>query len=315
MATDFHSKPKFEIVETTTGAISIRNNVVNEIMHNPVGPWAEANQLYIEASGFSKLVQQSSAIPLVVFDVGLGAAANALATIAAWQTISAKQENCRPLTLVSFENDLSLLAFVIENIAQIPYIADKGHLLAHLLAHGNWQSPDRKINWILHHGDFREMIAEESRYPDIVFYDPYSPAVNSEMWGLRAFSRLFQATGHGRHPCSLYTYSRATHIRTAMLAAGFFVGAGTSTGLKDETTQAATRSSLLNDALDQRWLLRWLRSHCKFPSDCTELHHQNKISDDILNHPQFHDHYPSALLEWQQKQPKHVYSQPALSCS
>lgn len=38
----------FEIVTTTMGATSIRDNRVNEIMHNPVGPWAEANALCVD---------------------------------------------------------------------------------------------------------------------------------------------------------------------------------------------------------------------------------------------------------------------------
>lgn len=305
-------KPKFEIVRTSTGEISIRNNVVNEIMHNPVGPWAEANLLYIEASGLRNLLQQTNDIPLVVFDVGLGAAANALATIAAWQEVWNTHKKCRPLTIVSFENDLTLLAFVIQNIQQIPYIADKGAILEHLLQHHSWQSPDQQVNWILHQGDFLETIGNERRCPDIVFYDPYSPAVNSEMWGLEAFTKLYRSTDDGQHTCALYTYSRATHVRTAMLAAGFFVGAGTSTGLKDETTQAATRSSLLTDALEQRWLLRWLRSHCKFPTDCT-AQQREMVTNYVLNHPQFKEHYPSALLEWDQKHSKAISWQPDFS--
>ena len=44
----------FEIVTTTAGAVSIRNIVVNEIMHNPVGPWREANDLYIKQSLFEE---------------------------------------------------------------------------------------------------------------------------------------------------------------------------------------------------------------------------------------------------------------------
>ncbi len=74
------SHPLFEIVTTTLGVTSIRHKIVDEIMHNPVGPWAEANALYIEQS---KLGQRLAAPgeELILFDVGLGAAANALAAL------------------------------------------------------------------------------------------------------------------------------------------------------------------------------------------------------------------------------------------
>ena len=287
----------FEVVRTASGEISIRNNVVNEVMHNPVGPWAEANLLYIEAS---KLVQQlisEEQHPLVLFDVGLGAAANALAALSAFVRAKETGHPCRPLTIVSFENDLSLLAFVIDNAEKIPYMAGRTHILQHLLEHHSWTSPDGALNWYLHEGDFLKTAECAQQKPDIVFFDPYSPAVNGDMWSVDAFSKLYACTNFGNHPCTVYTYSRATPVRTSMLASGFFVGNGPTSGLKNETTQAATHLQLLTDPLGYRWFIRWLRSHKRFQEPCDNKT-KDLLTSRILNHQQFMKHHKDALLDW-----------------
>src|SRR5258708_5273066 len=108
-----NSKPsdKFEIVTTRMGALSIRDNVSQEIMHNPVGPWIEANSLYIEQSKLRRRLVEDLTTELVIFDVGLGAAANALAVLHCARALAVR----RPLRLVSFERDLELLQFALDN--------------------------------------------------------------------------------------------------------------------------------------------------------------------------------------------------------
>jgi len=63
----------------------------------------------------------------------------------------------------------------------------------------------------------------------------------------------------------LLTYSAATPTRVTLLLAGFYVGAGVSTGTKGETTVAATRRAALGSPLGERWLERWRRSSSRAP--------------------------------------------------
>ena len=60
--------------------------------------------------------------------------------------------------------------------------------------------------------------------------------------------------------CALTTYSRSTMFRVTLLLAGFFVGCGHATGLKEETTVAADRMELLDEPLAADWLARVQRS-------------------------------------------------------
>lgn len=258
------SHPLFEVVTTTAGAISIRNKLVNEIMHNPVGPWAEANALYIEQSSLREILALGGTEPLVLFDVGLGAAANALAVLACLDGVG---ENSRPLHMVSFERDMELLRFALDHAAQFEHFRGYEPALEAILEKGQWQSP--KLHWELRVGDFLEEVDKEHARPHLIFFDPYSPKVNQEMWGsrcfrkIRALSRAAEESG-----TSLYTYSQATRIRVAMIEAGFFVGKGASTGLKEETTQASTDFKLLKSPLGAHWHSRWQKSHIRYPFDC-----------------------------------------------
>lgn len=274
--------PVFEIVKTTTGVVSIRNKIVNEIMHNPVGPWLEANSLYINQSKLKDLLQDGNAPELVVFDVGLGAAANALAALYSARPRDGAVSTPRKLRIVSFERDLELLKFAIAHADRFEHFQGYENILTEFLQNKTWS--EGNISWELRHGDFLKLIDAEPHFADIVFYDPYSPLVNVDMWTADVFKRLFKKCKS--EGCLLLTYSQATSIRAALLCGGFYIGAGAATGLKLETTQAATRVHQLSSPFDERWLGRWSRSHTPFYPGC-KPEDQEAVRVAIMNHPQF----------------------------
>ena len=289
----------FEIVTTSAGAISIRNKVVNEIMHNPVGPWQEANDLYVRQSRLRDRLAlapaENQGQPLVLFDVGLGAASNALAAIhcalGVYQTRKASKSTAypaRPLHIVSFENNLTLLEFALQNSAAFPHMTGFELAMQTLLQDHKWQSPCGMITWELRAGDFREIIRQDTQtvVPQLIFFDPYSPSVNREMWTLECFQDLFRLTARATEPISLFTYSVATPVRTAFLLAGFYVGFGQPTGLKQETTEVSTCFESLTSPLDKRWLERWQRSHKQMPYDAEIFVHQDLVNR-MTMHRQF----------------------------
>lgn len=280
--------PLFEIVTTTAGALSIRNKALGEIMHNPVGPWIEANALYIDQSRLADCLTEPSAvasgIPLVIYDVGLGAAANALATLHC-----AHQQKIprRHLHLVSFERDLELLRFALENAAAFAHFAGWEKALKELLDFGRWSNST--IQWDLRQGDFLQTIETEPLRPHLVYYDPYSQKVNREMWTREIFKKLYQKSRHGEHDSTtLFTYSQSTPVRMALLQAGFYVGHGRPTGHKEETTQAATALTKLDFPLGQLWLQRWLKSHTKTAYDAVEESTED-LYQFMRGHPQFQE--------------------------
>lgn len=276
---------QFEVVTTTAGAVSIRNNVVNEIMHNPVGPWAEANSLYVDQSRLRERFDESPGCEFVLFDVGLGAASNAVAVLSAIaQSHALGPHKC--FRLISFENDLSLLRFALKHVSAFDHYRGYEGALEAIASGYTWQNSCKTISWECRVGNFPDLIKTETMVPEIVLYDPYSPAVNPEMWTLACFQSLFDICSRSRLGCSLYTYSVATRVRAALLAAGFYVGYGQPTGLKEETTQAGTRVSDISNPLGQNWLLRWQKSHASIPHDIT-IEKTPGFVLKILEHPQF----------------------------
>jgi tRNA U34 5-methylaminomethyl-2-thiouridine-forming methyltransferase MnmC len=273
----------FEIVITTMGATSIRDNRVNEIMHNPVGPWAEANALYVDQPQLRVHLRGKDQGPLVIFDVGLGAAANAIAAMAATLEVAE-----RPLHLISFENNLALLKFALQHAALFDHMKAFTSAIESLLEKQFWKSPCGLVTWELRAEDFLTAIETETNTADLIFFDPYSPNVDSEIWTLSCFEKL-RSRCHGpeaNRASRLYTYSRATPVRAALLLAGFYAGQGDSTGLKPETTQASTHLNSLARPLDARWYLRWQRSHTQLPFGSSETM-RKLIQERMKSHPQF----------------------------
>ena len=252
--------PRFEIVLTSLGVPAVRDTVVGEVMHPVIGPSVEADRLYVAQSRLRDRLAGSGP-RLVLFDVGLGAGSNALAALAAAEGAPA---GGRGLEIVSFEADPRALALAAsdEGAARLGLSAPARAAARDLLARERHESA--RTVWRLVLGDLRENLPREEARADVVFWDPFSPKANPELWTLAAFAALRSRCGDG---ATLFTYSTATATRSALLLAGFFVGAGDPSGPKEETTAAATDPSLLARPLDGRWLARLARSSAPFPPD------------------------------------------------
>jgi queuine tRNA-ribosyltransferase len=280
----------FEIVTTSAGVLSIRNKIVGEIMHNPVGPWQEANSLYVDQSGLRSQLLQCQSRPLTLFDVGLGSASNAVAAIDAALKCETDQTR-RQLHIVSFENNLDLLRFTLFHAEKFPHLERYQGALKSILEARHWKSPCHSVQWDLREGDFLKTIDEEACCPDIIYYDPYSPNVGQDMWTLSSFTKLRKkcAAPNGNFTTNVYTYSVSTPIRAALLLAGFYVGSGLPTGLKEETTEASTSLGGLKSPLGKEWFGRWTRSHKKLPYDA-EADQEEALLAGIRAHQQFKNH-------------------------
>ena len=254
----------YEVHKAWEGFSSIRQISSGEIMHSRTDPMEEARQVYVEQSHLPERLRESSPEPLIVWDVGLGAAANAMAAIECYEAEGAT----RPLRMISFENDLDSLRLAAANIERFPYL--RADLIDAILLSGEWQSPDRTVSWKLRPGDFVTTM-NHAPAPDVIFYDMFSTRTSAELWTARLFQRLFDLCRDRATEFSTYTCSTAN--RAALLAAGFFVARGRNAGDKVETTIAMTPTRLHaapatnRDLLSRDWLTKWERSTAKFPAD------------------------------------------------
>ncbi|MDQ3199957.1 MAG: tRNA guanosine(34) transglycosylase Tgt [Verrucomicrobiota bacterium] len=276
----------YEVHIAHEGFASIRQVSSGEIMHMRTPPMEEAHSLYIEQSRLAERLRALSPEPLVIWDVGLGAAANAMAAIQCFEAQASLGE-VRPLQIISFENDLDSLRLALRHDDKFPYLRHGGP--AGILERGAWQSKRFSgLDWLLVQGDFLATVAQAPLPPDLIFYDMFSSRTHGEQWTLEIFRGLFGACA-GR-AVELFTYSYSTAARAALLAAGFYVAKGRSAGTKEETTIALTPPALPtshpHQLLTLDWLGRWNRSGAKFPA---EIAPEQRPAFEILirQHPQF----------------------------
>jgi queuine tRNA-ribosyltransferase len=228
-----------EVVRTSGGALAIRSVEDGEVMHPGVGPLVEAEALYARQS---RLAERLRAGPVVVFDVGLGAGSNALAARA-----EALRSRGR-LELVSFERDLGALALALEHGPDFGMDGERMAAARALLAQGRHESAH--VTWRLVRGDLREGLAREAAPADVIFWDPFSPRVNPELWTAEVFA---QVRARAAPRATLFTYSASTAVRAAMLLGGWAVGIGDAIGNKRQTTAAAVEVSDLARPLLPSW--------------------------------------------------------------
>lgn len=282
------AESQYTIVELQSGARTVRSRREAETFHPVIGPSAEAEALYVRQLRLPERIH-ASADEFVVWDVGLGAGANALTAV---KLIGDQLAGPKPLRLVSFDQTTAALAFALNHAAQLDFVAGYEAPVQRLLEAGwvRFQSGNLTVTWQLCVGDFPTLLHSGSAGrgrvgqvpewpresagnlgqpgdippPQAILFDPHSPQKNPAMWTLPLFKDLFGALDPQR-PCALANYTRATLARTAMLLGGFFVGAGHATGFKEETTVAANTLDLIAEPLNQRWLERAQRSHSAEP--------------------------------------------------
>jgi queuine tRNA-ribosyltransferase len=252
----------FEVVATRSGARAMRDRRTGEVMHPLSGPIEEARDLYLRPSRLAERLDAADSAPLVVLDVGLGAGSNAAA---AWALSEARGGQGRPLEIVSFDRTVAALALALdpEHAATFGFDGTTRGACARLLAHGMAEGP--RTRWRASLGELPSTLrAEPPACADVVFWDPFSPRANPELWTAAAFSALRVLCQEG---ATVHTYSGATATRTALLLAGFAVGLGSVLAPGRQSTIAATRVEDLVEPLGRRWLDRLSRSSAPFPAD------------------------------------------------
>ena len=242
----------YKLTPLRDGTQSVYSVEYEEQMHPGLGPSAEAEHLHVAQAKIRSRLQNHSG-EFVVWDVGLGAAANALTLLRLTRDLSAS------LHVVSFDNNVGPLSFALHNADRLEYLSGYQSTVKAMIERHRAELEDgaHNVNWELHLADFPSLIASSDAAslpkPHAILFDPFSPAKNPAMWTLGVFENLYKVLDPARS-CVLTTYSRSTVVRVSLLISGFFVGRGRPTGLKEETTVAANALDLLGEPLDKSWL-------------------------------------------------------------
>ena len=280
---------EYRIVQLANGTHSIHSVTERETFHPVVGPVAEAEALYVRQLRLRERLSRHVG-EFVVWDVGLGAAANGLTVLRATRDLPC----C--IRLISFDHTLEPLRFALSHASELGYFDQYHARVEELLknSRANFIDGNQSVSWEFQRGNFPTLLTSSLSghllpAPHAILFDAFSPAKNPAMWTLDLFRKLFRVLDPAR-PCAMPTYSRATMLRVSLLLAGFFVGAGHATGEKEETTIAANTLALLDEPLGSAWLKRVRNSTSAEPL-VESVYRQARLSElnweKLLQHPQF----------------------------
>jgi queuine tRNA-ribosyltransferase len=275
-------------VRLANGLYSVHSLAEGETFHPVIGPAAEAEALYVRQLALRER-RRTEPGELVIWDVGLGAAANAITVLRHTRDLAG------PLRLVSFDCTVEPLRFALRHAGALGYFQGYEGSAAQLASERRAAFSDgiRPVLWEFHLADFPALLTTSQAAllpkPHAIMFDAYSPGRNPAMWTLALFRTLWGLLDPAR-PCAMPTYSRSTLLRVSWLLAGFYVGRGQPAGEKDETTLAANTLGLISRPLDRRWLLRAHRSTSAEPLH-GPVYRQAPLTaetwDRLRAHPQF----------------------------
>jgi tRNA U34 5-methylaminomethyl-2-thiouridine-forming methyltransferase MnmC len=144
----------FKIVQFANGARGIHSLAFGETMHPAIGPAAEGVALYVTQLRLLERIRKHAG-EFVVWDIGLGAAANALAVLRATRHLAC------PIRLFSFDDTTEALRFALNHAEALGYFGGyESHAQTLLEMHRvNFQDAEHRVEWELQPGDFPSVLA------------------------------------------------------------------------------------------------------------------------------------------------------------
>ena len=207
-------------------------------MHSVTDPEIEARELYVEQSKLLERIGNAEDSALIIWDVGLGSAANAMAAINAIESIPADVRP-RKVKIISFENDLDALRLALGHRGLFRHLRHGGPEA--LVKAGNWTSKCGLIEWQLCEGDFA-VLKFEAEAPHLIFFDPFSEKNDQVLWTEQSFREIHECLN--TQSTLMFACTNSQSGRSAMFGAGFFVARGQAMGPLSETTVALTEKAL-----------------------------------------------------------------------
>ncbi|MCD4795586.1 MAG: hypothetical protein K8R49_00225 [Candidatus Cloacimonetes bacterium] len=205
-----------QFIKTKDGSYTVFNQKYQEHYHTISGALEEAFQKHVNAVGVE------NGFHILDFCFGLG-----------YNSIAATKDH-RNLTIIGLENDSEIIE-AIKNLSVLDEI-EKEFTTFQNIAEKLEITDDNNNTIKLIIGEALVSISSLPKdYFDRVFFDPFSPGKQPEMWSRKVFQKVRNVMKQG---AKLSTYSCAKSVRQNMVAVGFKVMDGPIVGRKSPATIA-----------------------------------------------------------------------------
>ena len=179
----------YQIVKLASGVHSVHSLEHKETFHPVIGPVAEAEALYVRQLKLRERVEKARE-EFVIWDVGLGAAANVLTAL------RATAESRCTLRLLSFDNTLEPLKFALEHRESLGYLGGYEEQLEQLLREKQiaFTNGQQEVEWEVCLADFPTLLTQPATQtlakPHAIMFDAFSPAKNAAKMNARTLRRV-----------------------------------------------------------------------------------------------------------------------------
>ena len=215
-------------IETRDGSETFVCEHYNESYHSFTGAVEEATQKYCKPTKIKELAINQGEFTLLDFAFGMGYNSAMAIGIA-----KAANPNCK-ITVIGIENDPKIIDKIQEVNPLIPGFQEYKHLTPKNLTHACYND-SVKIKILL--GDAKETIKTIAKNSiDVIFYDPFSPKTQPEMWSYELFKEVNRILKEKSG--ILATYSCARMVRDNMKAANLHYDDGPKVGRRGPGTLA-----------------------------------------------------------------------------
>ena len=252
MANPEKSAEVMPVVTTNDGSVTLYQPEYKQHFHSLAGAESESDKKFIEPCEIRRLLESGNNIHILDIGFGLGYNVSAAAKLA-------NRVQKGKVFITSLEMDIRTVEAAAA-IAESSHSKEQRNMLGSLAENRKWSSKYADVTLLL--GDARKSIMDVHAAVDVVFLDPFSHEVNTELWTydfIRAVAAKLTKDG------VIATYSNAFPVRGAMIRCGLFVGTTPAFGRKKGGTIASFSSEKIADALSEKEMNIILKSTAGVP--------------------------------------------------
>ncbi|NPA13137.1 MAG: hypothetical protein GXO45_04025 [Aquificae bacterium] len=225
-----------ERITTSDGTETLFNEEFNEAYHSiKAGAFTESLKKFVIPCRIKELGKKQKVIRIL--DVGFGLGYNVATAV-----YTVRQEGLNTtVEVISIEKDRDIFekikSITIPQFLQPVY----NDILSGKIKGDRYIACGKNLRLKVLFGEGRQIIKGLKLKFDAVFFDPFSPRVNTEMWTVELFKEIKRVL---KPEGILATYSGALAVRKGLIEAGFRIGLIEPVGRKGHSTVASVKADL-----------------------------------------------------------------------